>query len=173
MPRTEWGIIKNESKGFIEILITFVGCLVLLELFVSVIRILICGPYKRMNQTTSILFTILFSLTIILYICYSSLVINIFAPKFGGNKNRNNANIISLYCSNSLIISIVLELVPVKNIGILAVIFLIYTRYFGLKIIMGSTRNTLLYAALPDLFILILAFLVYSFGTLLKLVLVS
>jgi hypothetical protein len=171
IPRREWSKIKNENIGFSRILKTFVGYLIILEISISIIKIFTSGPYKGMTILTSIIFAIVFSFLLIPYIYLSALIINAFAPRFGIKKNKDNAIVLTSYCSVSIIISTLLNFISIKYIGILSLIFLVYIRYSGLKIIMESKRNTFIYALFPDVFLIIAAFSLFLFGTLLQMML--
>ena len=162
--KNEWNIIKNEETSYSKIIKTFLIFIIIFRIIVSSVEMYIIGPYKGMNEISSQFLIISIYSLWLLYIYISALILNFLAPMFGAEKNRLNAIKIAAYCSVTIFISIILELFPVKYLGVLSIGYLIFLRYQGLKIVMGSTKNTFLYALFPEIILITLPIIIALVG---------
>ena len=163
-PKNEFNLIKNENKQYLQIIKSFLSIVVLIRILFSSIHLVISGPYESFGYLWSVLLIIVVSSLIIPYSYIVAKIINKIAQLFGFHNNFEAAIKVSSYSTISIIVSGLLGFIPIKYFGFLPIVYSIYLRYIGLRIVMNCTKRTLLIAVLPE--IIIIAFFALLTGIL-------
>lgn len=167
-PKHQFEIIRNEKNTYFGLVKDFLIYVILINSFIDTANILLVGPYTGRSTSGSIIFAIAFNLMEIFFVYISGVIIDFFAPIFSCKKNRMSGLQLATFCSVNTIIGSLLAFIPVSNIGLLSLIFLVYIRFYGLKILYNSQKKTIIYALFPELLLLIPFALLMVTGSILQ-----
>ena len=172
-PTKEWEKINNDDTDYHSLVKEILLCVSIIYLCISILNIFLNRRNNGVSIVQMIVIAILFSVGIIIWPHISAKIINGLAPIFKGEKNKKNSFKLAVYCSYSALIGSLLGFIPVKGISYLALCYLIFIRYHGLKVLMKSQRATFIYALFPELIFVIIDFLVSIILTLIQIIFVA
>ncbi len=153
-PKTEWPVIEAESQDVASIYknyLIYLAAIGPVALFVSmsVFGMSFGGITVRTGFFSGLMQAVVtFALTLAMFYVIA-LIVDALAPKFGGQKNMNNAFKLVAYGSTASLVAAVLYLFPMLSILVLlASFYALYTIYVGLPVMMKNPpEKTLPYMA--------------------------
>ena len=174
-PKTEWPVIEAETQDVGSIYknyLIYLAAIGPIALFISmsIFGMSFGGVTIRTGFFSGLMQAVVtFVLTLVMFYVIA-LIVDALAPKFGGQKNLNNAFKLVAYGSTASLAAAVLYLFPsLSMLVLLASFYALYTMYLGLPVMMKNPpEKTLPYMAVIILcgFVagLIMAFLSSCFG---------
>jgi hypothetical protein len=141
-PKTEWGVIDAEPATVSGLFTGYVMILAAIGPVASVIGgVLVGAPMSFMIATAAVTYAISLILVFV-----NSLIIDGFAPTFGGTKNNIQATKVAAYIGTPGwligILTIIPQLLPLAVLlGFAALIYGIYLLYLGLPRLMRVTQD--------------------------------
>jgi hypothetical protein len=141
-PKSEWGVIEAEPATVSGLFTGYVMILAAIGPIASVIGgVLIGAPMSLMIAMAAVTYAIS-----LIMVFVNSLIIDAFAPTFGGTKNNVQATKVAAYIGTPGwligILSIVPQLLPLAMLlGFAALIYGIYLLYLGLPRLMRVTQD--------------------------------
>lgn len=143
-PKATWQEIEQERSSpavlytqyymilaLIPAIATFIG--------LSIVGMSFMGVSVRVPVITGIINLIVSYVLSLVGVYILSLVINFFAPKFGGLANPLNALKVAVYASTASLLGGIFGLIPFLGIlGLLAALYSIYLLYLGLPVLMKN-----------------------------------
>ncbi len=153
-PKAEWPVIEAETQDVASIYknyLIYLAAIGPLALFISmsVFGMSFGGITVRTGFFSGLVQALVtFALTLVMFYVIA-LIVDALAPKFGGQKNMNNAFKLVAYGSTASLVAAVLYLFPMLSILVLlASFYALYTIYIGLPVMMKNPpEKTLPYMA--------------------------
>lgn len=144
-PRSEWTVIAGEPTGPAALITGYVLPLAAVAAVFSFIRLSIIGvsaPFSdaiRVPVVAGLIQAVLTCLMAVVGVGLVAVIINLFAPTFGGTRDMRHALQTAAYSLTAAFLGSLLSLLPLGTLlTLLAGLYGIYTLYLGLPVVMGS-----------------------------------
>ena len=147
-PQNEWAVIAGEQTGGGALLTGYVLPLAAVAAVFSFIRLSVIGirvPFGdaiRVPVTAGLMQAVLSCAMAVVGVGLVALIINLWAPTFGGTRNFRHALQTAAYSLTAAFVGSLLSLLPLGTLlSLLAGLYGIYTLYLGLPVVMRSQSD--------------------------------
>ena len=144
-PRSEWKVIEQEPETLPDLLVSYVAILAAIPEVARFLGQSFIGGYTPL--VPSLLRAIVVYLVTFAMVYIIAGVIDLLAPRFGGEKNFTNAVKLSVYSHTPLWLAGIFLLVPGLNFLLILGVYGVYLLWTGLPLLMRvPTEKALPYA---------------------------
>lgn len=147
-PRSEWPVVAGEQTGVGALVTGYVLPLAAVAAAISFIRMSVIGislPFGeaiRMPLASGLTQAVLTCVMAVVGVALVALIINLFAPTFGGTRDGRHALQTAAYSLTAAFLGSLLSLLPMGTLlSLLAGLYGIYTLYLGLPVVMRSNSE--------------------------------
>jgi hypothetical protein len=145
-PQTEWKAIEQEPETLFELLINYVAILAAIPEVARFIGQSFIGGFTPL--VPSLLRAVIVYLVTFAMVYIIAGVIDLLAPRFGGEKNFANAVKLSVYSHTPLWLAGIFLLIPGLNFLLVLGVYGVYLLWTGLPLLMRVPREKALLCAL-------------------------
>jgi hypothetical protein len=144
-PRSEWKVIEQEPETLPDLLVSYVAILAAIPEVARFVGQSFIGGYAPLGQSlirAVVVYLVTFAMVYII-----AGVIDLLAPRFGGEKNFPNAVKLSVYSHTPLWLAGIFLLIPGLNFLLILGVYGVYLLWTGLPLLMRvPTEKALPYA---------------------------
>ena len=171
-PDREWRVIEHESADPKHLFTNYIGVIALIPAFAGFVSSTFIGVETpagtvRLSILAGLICAVYGYVLTLVIVYIAAFATDWLAPRFGGQKNFDNALRLSVYCNTPYCLASVFLLVPFLKFLIVLGLYGLYLFYRGAPILMKCPRNrAALYAAAVFAIVFIVALPLGSVQTL-------
>jgi hypothetical protein len=161
-PEEEWRVIEGESADLKTLYSEYLCILAL----IPAVGTFVCSTFIGVEMPSGLVqlsvgagvLCAIYTYFMVLAVVYiAALVTDWLAPRFGGEKNIDNALKLSVYCNTPYCLAAVFSMIPGLNILSIIGLYGLYLFYVGAPILMKSAPRSVLYPATVFVIVFIVA----------------